>query len=269
MVFDLTRSVANEVLVRNKDSRLVALEHQVADIVSSGVCSQARANSLRGVFQFAEGQLYGRVAALMMPVFKSRCLGALPGCHVPLEMIAELQFILQFLWVAIPRTLVAHETRLPLLIFTDAALEGGDAIGSVGAVLIDRAAGLPDVQQFFGAEVIGAALEKFQTDSTRVITVLEVLPVVAAINFWKDRMLHRRVFLFVDNDGVRHCLINLSSKSGHIRSLLAGLALLQAKHPMLPWYSRVPSSSNCADAPSRLQYEELMLAGFERVFPEL
>ena len=67
--------------------------------------------------------------------------------------------------------------------------------------------------------------------------------------------------MFVDNDGARHCLINLSSKSGHIRSLLASLALLQAKHPMLLWYSRVPSASNCADDPSRLQFEKLRLAG--------
>ena len=141
---------SNVVLAKKKESRLEALELQVAEIVTSGVCSQARANSLRGIFQFAEGQLYGRVAALMMPMFKKRCLGLLPGSHVPLEMVAELQFILQFLWVAIPRTLIAHETRLPLLVFTDAALEGNDAIGSVGGVLIDSSAsGLPAVRQFF------------------------------------------------------------------------------------------------------------------------
>ena len=86
VVIDFSRSCSNEILVKNKESRLEALELQVAEIVSSGVCSQARANSLRGVFQFAEGQLYGQVAALMMPVFKSRCLGSLTGSHVPLEM---------------------------------------------------------------------------------------------------------------------------------------------------------------------------------------
>ena len=269
VVVDLSRSVANEVLIRNKESRIVAMELQVADIVSTGVCSQARANSLRGVFQFAEGQLYGRVAALTMPVFKSRCLGSLPGTNVPIEMVAELQFVLRFLWEAIPRTLIAHEVRPPLLIFTDAALEGNDLIGSVGAVMIDRVLGQPAVRQFFGSEVVGPALSRLQTDSTKIITVLEVLPAVAAIKFWCDRMLHRRVFLFVDNDGARHCLINLSSKSGHIRSMLASLALLQARHPMLLWYSRVPSASNCADDPSRLQLEKLRQAGFVQVFPDL
>ena len=55
VVFDFSRSASNEVLVKNKESRLEALELQVAEIVASGVCSQARANSLRGIFQFAEG----------------------------------------------------------------------------------------------------------------------------------------------------------------------------------------------------------------------
>ncbi len=82
-------------------------------------------------------------------------------------------------------------------------------------------------------------------------------------------MLLRRVCVCVIVDGARHCLINLSCKSGLIRSVLASLALLQAKHPMLPWYSRVPSTSNCADDPSRLQFEKLRLAGCVQVFPDL
>jgi hypothetical protein len=105
----------------------------------------------------------GRVAALMMPVFRSRC--------------------------------------------TDAALEGNDLVGSVSAVMFDRVLGQPAVWQFFGSEIVGPELSKLQTGSMKVITVLEVLPVVAAIKCWRDRMLLRRVFVFVDNDGARHCLL--------------------------------------------------------------
>ena len=146
-------------------------------------------------------------------------------------------------------------------------LEGNDLIGSVGAVMINRVLGQPAVWQFFGSEISGPDLNKFQTASMKVITVLEVLPAVAAIKCWRVRMLHRRVFVFVDNDGARHCLMNLSSKSGHIRSLLGSLAPLQAKHPMRLWYSRVPSTSNCADDPSRLQFDKLRLSGCVQVFP--
>ncbi len=44
---------SNVVLAKKKESRLEALELQVAEIVASAVCSQARANSWRGFFQFA------------------------------------------------------------------------------------------------------------------------------------------------------------------------------------------------------------------------
>ena len=37
----------------------------------------------------------------------------------------------------------------------------------------------------FGAVTVGSDLQKFQTDSTKVITALKVLPVVTAIHFWK------------------------------------------------------------------------------------
>ena len=47
----------------------------------------------------------------------------------------------------------------------------------------------------FGAEIVGSDLQKSQTDSTKVITVFEVLPVVTAIHFWKVWILHRRVCL--------------------------------------------------------------------------
>ena len=65
---------SNVVLAKNKESRLEALELQVAEIVASAVCSQARANSLRGISQSAEGQLYGCVAALMMPTLRNAVL---------------------------------------------------------------------------------------------------------------------------------------------------------------------------------------------------
>ena len=50
----------------NKRSSLDALELQVANIVALGVCSQARANSLRGVFCLRKGSCVAIVAALFL-----------------------------------------------------------------------------------------------------------------------------------------------------------------------------------------------------------
>ena len=77
---------------------------------------------------------------------------------------------------------VAHVVRQPLLLVTDTALEGNDLVGSVSAVRFDRVLGQPAVWQFFGSEIVGPELGKLQTGSMKVITALEVLPVVAALS---------------------------------------------------------------------------------------
>ena len=204
----------------------------------------------------------------MMPTFKARCTGQLAGDMVPDALLAELRFMARFLKQAIPRTLVAKDTRPPLLIFTDAALEGGDKVATVGAVMIDNSeAGT--CRRFFGKKLNEQELAKFQTQSMKVITALEVLPVLVAARQWADRCLHRRVFYYVDNDGARFSLINMSSSSEVIQGILKELALHFAAKPSFPWYARVPSSSNVADLPSRLEFAWLKENGFSQVNPSL
>ena len=49
---------------------------------------------------------------------------------------------------------------------------------------------------------LGARSEKASDGLDEVFTVLEVLPAVAAIKCWRDRLLR---LVFVGNDGARHC----------------------------------------------------------------
>ena len=64
-------------------------------------------------------------------------------------------------------------------------------------------------------------------------------------------MLHRRVFVFVDNDAARAGLIKLCSPVATIQHVLRKLATFQELAPCFIWFSRVPSSSNIADNASR------------------
>ena len=59
-------------------------------------------------------------------------------------------------------------SQAAIVVLMDAALEGNDLIGKVGAVMIDRVLGQPAVRQFFGSEIVGAALGKLQTASTKI-----------------------------------------------------------------------------------------------------
>ena len=51
----------------------------------------------------------------------------------------------------------------------------------------------------FGSKVPADILSQLQVSQDQVIGQLELMPVAGAMQVWRDRMLHRRVFVFVDN----------------------------------------------------------------------
>ena len=65
----------------------------------------------------------------------------------------ELRFIINFLKTSVPRTLVAGDTRKPLLIFTDAALENEQSDASIGAVVLNSSLGQHVEGEFFGEKL--------------------------------------------------------------------------------------------------------------------
>ena len=113
---DLSRSASRVVVVANKADRLDALDSQVSHILHEGTLTQPEAAKLRGRLSYAEGQLFGRVAAVGMVDFRRRAAGIDFGAEVPSQMAGELRFIVRFLRMAVPRQLVAGDTRPPLMI---------------------------------------------------------------------------------------------------------------------------------------------------------
>ena len=57
--------------------------------------------------------------------------------------------------------------------------------------------------------------------------------------------------IYIDNEGAKFALIRGYSEARAITSICVLTATALDKSMMLPWYSRVPSSSNIADYPSR------------------
>ena len=155
------------------------------------------------------------------------------------------------------------------MIFTDAALEGNDDIATVGAVFLDRFSVMATKQVlFFGEVVPPQVLKSFQRESKKVISTLEVLPVALMMELLGNFLLHRRVFWFIDNDAARASLINGTSTCAATVDVLKKIAMFSAQFPAFHWYSRVPSVSNIADAPSRLDFEHLHSLGATRVHPK-
>ena len=94
-------------------------------------------------------------------------------------------------------------------------------------------------------------------DSEHVITALELMAAQAALQVWGRRCKHRRVFLAVDNDAARAALVKSSSTAPALRKLVRRVLDQDAVYPNFRWVLRVPSTSNQADDPSRLDLRKL------------
>jgi len=90
----------------------------------------------------------------------------------------------------------------------------------------------------------------------RDITFLEMVPVVLASMLWGEKLRHRKVLLFIDNEALC-CVINKqTAKSKRLMQLVRQFVLLAMEHGILFKARHVVSENNCiADSISRKQWE--------------
>ena len=92
---------------------------------------------------------------------------------------------------------------------------------------------------------------------SQVIGQAEILPVVLARTTWPEYLNDAPNFTFVDNNSARYALISGYSPVLESARLVSESWKLDAKVSALSWFARVPSPSNIADGPSRLDFSEL------------
>lgn len=265
--FGLSRCPEGLVVVRNKTSRAEQIVAEVDSILATEVFSSAAANSLRGRLQFAESQTFGRSIALRMRNCFRRASGALPGALVDQAMREELEWAKNFVCNARPRLLQAGVSKEKVLIFTDAALEDNDSVGSIGMFMLRFRAGTCIEKKFFAEVVPKDVLERLQHKTVKVISALELLAAVCAVDILQDSLGLSRTFIFIDNEAARACMISMYSPVQTHAAMLRKLSDIYADRSLFVWISRVPSVSNPADEPSRMRYEDLVHQGFTRMYP--
>ena len=88
---------------------------------------------------------------------------------------------------------------------------------------------------------------------------------------WAEAIRHRRVVFFVDNDSAKDCLVAGRSSSQHSRKILMEICRHELACQTWSCYSRVPSFSNPADAPSRLLFSKVWRGALrvDPVWPDL
>ena len=132
--------------------------------------------------------------------------------------------------------------RQSAVLWTDAA---GDP-PALGAVLF------VDNKFFFWQTAAPAwLLKQFIRRSDSYIGLLEQMAVNAAVATFSGQLQGRRVFSFVDNNGVLYAILRGSSKSPEANLMQGALWLCLAKLRVAAHFFRVESVANVADGPSR------------------
>ena len=154
------------------------------------------------------------------------------------------------------RRIVLGRRRRPVHVFTDGACEpaeGGRFVTTIGAVLI------ADERARAGGYVVPeeVAQEWRSGESWQVIGQAAIFPVFVAKRLWREFLVERDVFYWIDNNAARQGLIQGYSPVMASCKILGASAAEDVVLKGRPWYARVPAEANIGDPASRLSMHEV------------
>ena len=231
----VSKSGSGIVVVKNKPSRMDELATNLESLIGAGKVDPKKLPSLFGRALFVESQIAGRLGKLAL--FALRDLERRKRNVVSFDSIQlnALKVLLGRYRDSVPRILKFDNPRSPILLCTDGACEsvGGELLARVGGVLFH-----PEMQSWMDA------------DKNHRVSLTELYAVCLSRSLWKRRLNDEKVIVFIDNQGVLDGCIKGWSGEEQLKNLLLHFEVVDAQTPLLPWFARGPSSSNCADCPS-------------------
>ena len=253
--FNLQDQEGRSFQVANTKERTEELARDLGELASKDrICPKAW-NKIRGRLHFVSGQLAGRVPKRLMRRISDVVASLTRWKPEVKEEVSNLLRQLQdYVVESKPRTLRAH-TSETLYLFTDASQEGarGQQMG-LGAVLLNQEG---RILAWFGVLLPEHLATALTSGKTKVINELESLTVLLSFTLCKHLLQERHVMSYIDNEAARVTLLRMSSESQALTLLAGACAVLEDQLAMVPWYGRVPSRSNIADKPSRLNFHGL------------
>jgi hypothetical protein len=210
---------------------------------------------------FAESQIFGRCAKLALKAIGAPAIRGLPSQPLPDAARFGLEWVLKRLVEAPPREIRARaRVSETLLLFIDGACEpAADNWGSAVRPLGGRR-GL----KFFGLRLPDEVTAVWSGGvKQNLVFEAEVLPYNLALSCWGGLLRDRHVLVFIDNDGARHSWIKGSADSRHARRMSHQGTLPESDLNTTPYFCMVPTTSNLADGPSRLDFGVCLQLGAE------
>ena len=246
----------------NTETRRRELVELISTVLQTGRMTKICALKLRGRLQFASANIFGRVAKSALSMVTNHAYHN-RGTKVDSSTTLALRVHLHLLSQGRPRELRAASEECWFL-QTDASFEPDKehASSGIGAVLFNPT-GRPVA--FFSERLEASTLALLNPDGTKktIIFECEFLALFAA--FWKwNAMITGALVIYTDNNAVRDAMISCNTKNSVARSILVATLILESERCLWPWYSRVPTDSNFADAPSRFSISKLLQLGAVR-----
>ena len=247
ITFPLTRG--SMILVDNTAERKTEVELLIKDVLAAGTCSKGTAATLFGKLGFMSSQTWSRVGPLLTWALRERA-----NSFVDTALDDDLRSSLASALVLVnapPREVVISSSRKVRWLFTDAAVEpseddlhfitiGGVLLGEHGTIWRHYSERVPD------------HISALWRSSGQPITYAESLAALVAKVVWHRWLEGCDCVVCVDNIGAQQSLIRYNSRSPLLRGVLRGHLLVDSQYSLRQWVTWVPSESNVADAPSRL-----------------
>ena len=172
-----------------------------------------------------------------------------PTCTTALE---------NFAWMlenSSPRA-ISEDGQRPMYLFTDACYNPQDdwKCGIGGMLFNHKGQLLAGFSHKLGSS---ERIMLGEGSSDTIIMAAEFVAVVCAVSAWQDRLMSVPLVLCIDKNACRDVLISAKGRSPLMRKLLAHYLRVEHKVGYTPWVARVPSPSNCSDAPSRRKFAHL------------
>eukprot|EP00971_Amphidinium_carterae_P328967 6461149-Amphidinium_carterae.1 len=227
------------IIVENTVERVAEVRSVVDEIMGAISCGVREPASLLGRVNFMTTQTWSRAGLLFTRALRMRAVGN----EVKWQDLAySLQCIREILQSP-PREVRVQVSPKPVWVYTDAAVEGDSmTIGGVLAV-----PGMP--LRHFSASIPSIVKSLWQ-ESRQPITYAESLAALCV-----------DVVLAVDNIGAQQSLIRYQTSSETLRAIVKAHLVVDAKHLFRVWVTWVPSESNIADGPSRLDNSSVEALG--------
>ena len=256
---DVSKLHQGSVSVSNTANRRDELAQALDQAVTSRSLAKLEALRLRGRMQFASGQFYGRLARRCLAVVTQHAYGS-ESSTLAEAAIHALSRFRDMLVNGVPR-MISSKATTTWFIFTDASHEPHEAepFSGVGGVLVDQ---FGCRRRFFSEQLSPDLLREINVSQRKtIIYECEFFSVLCAMIVWKDFIHQCNVVIHTDNDAVRDAFIACHTSSANSLPILDAILEAENDAECNSWITRVPTESNIADDPSRLQVDLLMNCG--------